>query len=118
MQKWARWEDWVAVVVGVVVALSAIVIPATGASLALMLILGILLIVAGVAHLVRPRLTAMEWSQGALGILLFIAPWLGGYSSSVGAAWVSWAGGVVTVAIAVLALQPAARVHHHGRIAH
>ncbi len=118
MQKWARWEDWVVVVVGAIVALSAIGIPAMGASLALMVILGVLLIAAGLTHLVRPRLAAMEWVQGVLGVVLFLAPWVGGYSTDTGAAWLSWVGGVVTVAAVVLALQPAAHIHHRGRIAH
>ena len=112
MHKWTRWEDWATVVVGAVVALSTIWMTAMGASIALMVILGILLIVSGLVNLARPSMMAMEWVQGALGILLFIAPWIGGYSSETGAAWFSWVGGVVTIVVAALAMQPMAHMHH------
>jgi hypothetical protein len=112
MRKWTRWEDWVAVVVGVVVALSTIWMTAMGASVALMLILGILLIASGVVNLARPGMVAMEWVQGALGILLFISPWVGGYSSQPGVAWVSWIGGAVTIIVVALAMQPMVHMPH------
>jgi hypothetical protein len=112
MRKWTRWEDWATVVVGAVVALSTIWMTAMGASVALMLILGILLIASGVVNLARPSMMAMEWLQGALGILLFISPWVGGYSSEPGVAWVSWVGGVVTIIVVALTMQPMAHMPH------
>ncbi|HEY8282411.1 MAG TPA: SPW repeat protein [Leifsonia sp.] len=112
MNKWTRWQDWVAVAVGLYVALSTIWTAHTGASVPLMLVLGVLLIAAGVWSLAMPGLVSMEWIHVALGVLLFISPWVGNYASSAGAAWTSWIAGIVAVAVGLLAVQPAMRMHH------
>ena len=62
MNKWTRWEDWVAVGVGLVAAVSALVLPAMGASMAWMLILGVLLIASGIVNLAMPGMAAMRRS--------------------------------------------------------
>lgn len=116
MKKWMRWEDWVAVGVGLVVALSTFVVPQVGASMAWMLTLGILLIVSGVVNLAMPGLVATEYAQLGLGVLLIIAPWLGQYAShsaTFGPAWISWIGGVIAVIVAAIAIRPA--MHAHDR---
>jgi len=115
MKKWTRWEDWVAVGVGLVVALSTFVMPQVGASMACMLTLGILLIASGVVNLAMPGLVATEYVQLALGILLVIAPWIGQYASgaTMGPAWVSWIGGAVAAIVAAIAIRPA--MHAHDR---
>lgn len=112
MNKWTRWEDWVAVAVGLVAAVSALLMPAMGASMPWMLIVGVLLIAAGVANLAMPGMVAMEYVQLALGAVLFVAPWLGGYASTEsGAAWICWIGGAIVVIVAALAIRPAMHVH-------
>lgn len=114
MKKWTRWEDWVAVAVGLVVAISAMFLPTMGASVAIMVTLGILLIVSGLVNLARPGLVAMEYVQGVLGLLLIISPWVGGYADAMtfGPAWMSWIGGAVVVIVAALAIRPSMRAHH------
>jgi len=112
MNKWTRWQDWVAVAAGLYVALSTIWTAHTGASVPLMLVLGVLLIAAGVWSLAMPGLVAMEWIHVALGVLLFISPWVGNYASSAGAAWTSWIAGIVAIVVGLLAVQPAMRMHH------
>ena len=47
MKKWTRWEDWVAIAVGVVAAGSTFFMEQSGASMVWMLVLGILLIASG-----------------------------------------------------------------------
>ncbi|GAA5090007.1 SPW repeat protein [Microbacterium yannicii] len=112
MNKWTRWEDWVAVVVGLVAAVAALLIPPMGASMPWMLIVGILLIVAGVMNLAMPGMVAMEYVQLALGAVLFVAPWLGGYADMGStAAWICWIGGAVAVIVAALAVRPAMHMH-------
>jgi 4-hydroxybenzoate polyprenyltransferase len=50
--------------------------------------------------------------QLALGAVLFVAPWLGGYASTESAAaWICWIGGAVVVIVAALAIRPAMHMH-------
>ena len=82
MKKWTRWEDWVAIAAGLAVALSTMFVAPMGASVAIMLTLGILLVASGVVNLAFPGLVAMEYVQGALGLLLIVSPWFGGYADA------------------------------------
>lgn len=112
MKKWTRWEDWVAVGVGLVVVLSAFLMPQMGASMPWMIGAGALLIASGVVNLAMPGMVAMEYVQLALGAVLFLAPWLGGYADmQSGIAWVCWAGGAIAVIVAALAIRPAMQSH-------
>ena len=63
MNKWTRWEDWVAVGVGLVAAVSALVLPAMGASMAWMLILGVLPIASGIVNLAMPGMAACGFGR-------------------------------------------------------
>ena len=111
MRKWTRWEDWVAVAVGAVAALSGIFMERQGASMVWMVVLGVLLVASGLVNLAMPGLVATEYVQLGLGVLLFIAPWIGGYASAMGPAWVSWIGGAVAAVVAALAIRPAMHTH-------
>ena len=114
MKKWTRWEDWVAIAAGLAVAVSSMLVPAMGASVAIMVTLGVLLVISGLVNLAMPGLVAMEYVQGALGVLLIISPWVGGYADAMtfGAAWVSWICGAVAVVVAALAIRPSMQAHH------
>ena len=112
MKKWTRWQDWVAVAAGLYVALSTIWIAHTGASLPIMLVLGVLLVAAGLWSLAMPGLVSMEWIHVALGVLLIVSPWVGNYTSNAAASWTSWIAGVVALAAGLLAVQPAMKMHH------
>ena len=67
MKKWTRWQDWVAVAAGLYAALSTLWTTQSGASMAFMVTLGILLIIAGLWNLAMPRLAYMEWVEAILG---------------------------------------------------
>ena len=84
MKKWTRWEDWVAVAVGLVAAGSTFFMEQSGASMVWMRVLGVLLIASGLVNLAMPGLVATEYVQLGLGALLFIAPWIGGYAIPAG----------------------------------
>jgi hypothetical protein len=114
MKKWTRWEDWVAIAAGLAVAVSTMFVPAMGASVAIMVTLGVLLVISGVVNLAFPGLVAMEYVQGALGVLLIISPWVGGYADAMtfGAAWMSWICGAIAVVVAALAIRPSMQAHH------
>ncbi len=119
MKKWTRWQDWTALAAGLVAALATTWVTPAGASVALMLIFGILLIVSGILNLAMPDLRWMQWAQGVLGALLFISPWIGVYATAMGAAWFSWICGIVAVAVTAMTLAPTASSRsHHGDVAH
>lgn len=117
MKKWTRWQDWVAVVAGLYAALATLWTTPAGASLILMLVFGILLVASGVWNLAQPGMVVTEWVQLALGVLLFISPWIGFYAAQTGVAWTSWIAGAVALIVSALAIQPSSRVHHEA-IAH
>ncbi|WP_345428701.1 SPW repeat domain-containing protein [Pseudonocardia xishanensis] len=114
---WTRWQDWVALVIGVLVALSPIVVATSTAAVWTLVVLGVVLALTALWSLAQPGSVASEWVHGVLGVLLFIAPWVMGYSDLTGASWVSWVGGVLAVVVAATAL-PAAQTAHRGVAAH
>jgi AcrR family transcriptional regulator len=54
-------------------------------------VFGVLLLASGWA-LARPGVVASEYLPAVLGVLLFIPPWVLGYTAFSGAAWTSWVG--------------------------
>ena len=96
---WRTWQNWVAVILGVYSALCLIWTPAgTQAGMALVAG-GLLIAIAGVFALGTPVVLSMDWLQSALGLALFISPWLLVYSDELAAAFTAWIVGAVTVAV-------------------
>ncbi|WP_433876014.1 SPW repeat protein [Sinomonas atrocyanea] len=118
MRKWTRWEDYVAGVCGLYAALSVLWTRQGGASMALMLVFGVLLVVSGALNLSMPGTPWLEYVQCALGVLLFLSPWMGGYADHAGAAWTSWIAGIVAAAVTAAAIRPAINTHHRMRPQH
>ena len=58
-----------------------------------------------------PGSVASEYVHIVLGVLLFIAPWVLGYSALAGASWTSWIGGILAVIVGAVAI-PSANVQH------
>jgi hypothetical protein len=115
MKKWARWEDCVAGLCGLYAALSVLRTRQAGGSTALMLVFGILLVVPGAMNLSLPGTPWLEYAQCALGVLLFISPWIGAYPDQTGAAWTSWIAGILAAAVTAAAIKPALDTHHRMR---
>ena len=111
--RWTRWQDWGAVVIGVLIALSPLVTANDTASLWTRVVFGVLLAASGLWSLSQPESVASEYVHIALGVLLFIAPWVMRYTDLSGAAWTSWVGGVLAVLVGAAAL-PAAQATHRG----
>ena len=112
-KAWSRWEDWVAVALGVVAALTPIWVTTNAAAASSLIVLGVLTAVIALWSLGQPGAIASEWITLVGGALLFLAPWVLGYSSLSGAAWTSWVVGVINVIVAAAAL-PAANAAHRG----
>ena len=113
MKKWTRWEDYVAIAAGLYTALSVLWTRQTPTSMTLMLVFGVLLIVTGVLNLAMPGTPWLEYAQAACGVLLFLSPWMGMYTSQVGASWTSWIAGLVAAGVTAAAIKPAMDARHH-----
>ncbi|XVV02436.1 SPW repeat domain-containing protein [Actinosynnema sp. CA-248983] len=112
-KAWTRWQDWAEVAIGALVLLSPLVVETSTAAMWTMIVLGALIAIDGLASLAMPAMVYGEWFQMLLGALLFISPWVMGYSGLMAASWVSWVGGVLTVAMGAMAM-PAANAAHSG----
>lgn len=112
-RAWMRWSDWVEVVVGVVTLLSPLLwLDTSTKTMWTMVILGALIAIDGLVSLAAPRQMASETIQAALGVLLFISPWVMGFVSNWGAAWTGWIAGAVTIVASGIAI-PAMRGATH-----
>ncbi|HKS49266.1 MAG TPA: SPW repeat protein [Amycolatopsis sp.] len=112
---WRRPHDWAEVVLGVVAVLSFLWVDTTTKAMWAMIVLGALIALDGFLSLARPGLVYGEGLQIVLGALLFISPWVMGYTNLSGASWSSWILGGLTV-IAGAAALPVANAAH-GRMA-
>jgi hypothetical protein len=113
MKQWTRWQDWVAVVVGLYAAVSTLWTEQAGMSTSLMVTFGGLLVVSGLVNLAMPGMPVVEWAQVVIAALLFLSPWIGSYSAQTGAAWTSWVGGAIAVAVTAAAIKPSTEVRHN-----
>ena len=112
-RSWHRWQDWAAVVIGVLTLLSPIVVATNAAALWTLIVFGVLIAATGLWSLAKPGSVASEYVHAVLGVLLFISPWVLGFSTLMSASWTAWIAGVLTVAVGLAAL-PAANAEHRG----
>lgn len=110
-RAWSRPHDWAEVVIGVVAALSPLWLSTDTTAMWTMVVLGALIALDGLVSLAMPGMVYGEGVQIALGVLLFIAPWVMGYTEFNGASWTSWIAGVLTV-VAGAAAMPVANAAH------
>ncbi|TME41760.1 MAG: hypothetical protein E6I75_03145, partial [Chloroflexi bacterium] len=89
---WKRWQDWLTVVVGVLLFVAPFIFGAgAGTPAALTAYIGgVLLVIAGVWSLSSPSNQAAEWAAVVVGVLVFIAPWVIGFTSLTPIAWSAW----------------------------
>ncbi|WP_240687374.1 SPW repeat protein [Amycolatopsis suaedae] len=112
VRPWVRPHDWAEVVLGVLAALSPLVVATDMATAWTLVVLGVLIAVDGLVSLAMPGMVYGEGIQIVLGALLFIAPWVMGYSAMTGASWTSWVIGVLTVIAGAAAFPVASTAHN------
>ncbi|WP_329050981.1 SPW repeat protein [Amycolatopsis sp. NBC_01488] len=110
-RAWARPHDWAEVVIGVVAALSPLWLSTDSTAMWTMVVLGALIALDGLVSLAMPGMVYGEGIQIALGVLLFIAPWVMGYTEFNGASWTSWIAGVLVVVAGAAAMPVATAAH-------
>lgn len=100
-ETWKRWQDWATVVVGVLLFIAPFAFGATGVSSVAYTAYagGILLAVAGLWSLASPQAQFPEWAEVVIGVLLFIAPWVLGFSAVTAMAWSAWIAGILAVVL-------------------
>ena len=106
MCAWRRWQDWANVVLGVVLFITPFVFggPARPTAAWTAFIGGALLVIVGLWALSSPVNRTGEWAEGILGVLLFISPWVLGFTGVSGMAWSAWIIGVLSVLLAASVL--------------
>lgn len=110
-RAWTRPHDWAEVVIGVVAALSPLWLSTDGTAMWTMVVLGALIALDGLASLAMPGMVYGEGVQIALGVLLFLAPWVMSYTEFNGASWTSWVAGALTVVAGAAAMPVASAAH-------
>jgi hypothetical protein len=112
-RSWTRWQDWAEVVLGVVAVLSPLWLDTTNAATWTLVVLGALIALDGLFSLAMPGVVFGEYVQIVLGVLLFISPWVIGFTDLQGAMWTAFIIGALT-AIAGAVAVPAATTAHQG----
>jgi hypothetical protein len=106
MRPWTRLQDWVTLLAGLYtatspVALSTIGMTGQGKTVVAMITLGALIALSSIVSLARPSVIVTEWATILFGALLFVAPWVVGYTGDTGPAWTSWIVGVIVAAVSL-----------------
>lgn len=106
MATWRRWQDWALVVLGALMFIATFVFDAAMMPAAQYagLIVGALMFLVGLYMLANPQSRPVEWAQIVLGVLLFISPWVLGFTSLVQLSWSAWVIGVLAVIAAAWVL--------------
>lgn len=101
-----RWQDWVGLVLGVLLVLSPFALGYTGAVSAASSawILGLATVVLFAIALAKPSYQWEEWANLALGIVLFLAPFAMGFTPVLDAAYAHWILGALIGLDAIWAL--------------
>ncbi|MFI6868158.1 SPW repeat protein [Nocardia sp. NPDC050406] len=113
----SRAQDAVAVVLGVVAALSPLWVDTNNNAMWSLIVLGVLIALTGLAQMARAAGATADYAMGVLGVLMFLSPWVMNFDTFSGASWTAWIVGALTVVVAVAALpQVSTRLHtatHH-----
>jgi uncharacterized membrane protein HdeD (DUF308 family) len=114
VRPWTRPYDWAEVVLGVVALLSFLWTDTSDAAMWTMIVLGALVALDGLASLAVPGMVYGEGIQVVLGVLMFISPWVMGYTEFNGISWSSWIIGALTLIIGAAAFPVAQSAHRSG----
>jgi hypothetical protein len=117
LKVWTRWQDWVAAVVGLYALLSPLWLATNRSASTTLVVFGVLALAASVWSLAQPEAMSSEYAHMALGVLVFLAPWVLGYSDLMAASWTSWVAGVITVVMGALTV-PAINKSHGAAMGH
>ena len=107
MTTWRRWQDWVVVGLGVVLFLTPFAFGAAATSTAAYTayVLGVLIALAGVLNAAMKDAGGLELIPAVLAVILFVSPFVFGFTAVTALAWSAWIVAILTV-LAIGSLYP------------
>jgi hypothetical protein len=118
MQKWTRWQDWLAFVAGAYAALSPIWTETTRDATWTMVILGVVTAAIALWSLAMPADRISEYALVLMGVLFIASPWVIGFENLNDMALTAWIVGAVTALSGILGMPEVDERLHHRPIAH
>lgn len=100
----SRVQDKLAVVLGVIAALSPLWVAHSDNAKWSLIVGGVLIALTGLGHAAKRIGAVADYALALFGALLFISPWVLDFDSYSGATWTAWVVGAVTAVLAVAAL--------------
>jgi hypothetical protein len=100
MSAWRRWQDWVVVGLGVVLFLTPLAFGETAQTVATSTLyaLGALIGLAGLLNVAMRQAGGLELIPSVLAVILFVSPWLFGFTAVTALAWSAW---IIAVLVAL-----------------
>src|SRR5713101_1034946 len=100
MTAWRRWQDWVVVGLGVVLFLTPIAFGETGQAVATstLYVLGALIALGGLLNAAMRQAGGLELIPSVLAVILFVSPWVFGFTAVTALAWSSW---IIAILVAI-----------------
>jgi SPW repeat len=118
MQKWTRWQSWVAFVAGAYAALSPIWTDTDNTATWAMVILGVVTAAVSLWSLAMPDDRISAFALVLLGVLFIASPWVMGFDDIDNMALTAWIVGVITTITGLLGMPAVDQRMHHRPIAH
>ena len=99
MTAWRRWQDYATMLLGVVLFVAPFVFGDTGQTTAAYTAyaLGVLVFLSGLLSAAMEEAGSVEFIPVVLGVIIFIAPWVLGFTAVTAIAWTAWIVGILTV---------------------
>ena len=102
MTSWSRWQDWSAMVLGAWLFISPWIFGHVGSASAWNAwTVGVVVVVISLWTLAQPSSITAEGTAAVVGLWLFIAPWVLGFSALAGLAWNAWIVAILLVGVAL-----------------
>jgi SPW repeat len=107
MTTWKRWQDWSAVVLGAIMFVTPFVFGETSQTVAASAayVLGVLLVLAGLGNAATAKAGGFEIAPAILAVILFVSPWIFGFTAVTALAWSAWIVAILIV-LAIGTLYP------------
>ena len=107
MTSWKRWQDWSVVVLGAIMFVTPFVFGQTAQTVAASAayVLGVLFVLAGLGNAAMAKAGGLEIIPAILAVVLFVSPWIFGFTAVTALAWSAWIVAVL-VALAIGSLYP------------